>query len=934
MKFADLSNRVRRAGLIALLWGVFIIHTPLASLAGGRVTLTWNPSAGTNIIAEYEIHFGVASGTYSDSVSAGTNTTLTISNLVGGTMYFFAALAIDTYGLKSDFSSEASALIPLSGSNQPPTLDPVINLVFNENAGPQVVNLSGITSGATDEVQTLTVTASSSNTGLIPTPAVNYTSPDKTGTITLNPVAYANGQASITVTVNDGSTNNNMFSRVFTASVLPVNQPPTLDALANVTVSEGAGLQSVSLSGIGSGALNEADTLSVIASSSNPSLIPNPTVNYTSPNASGSISFTPVATANGSATITVTVNDDGVSNNIVSRTFTVTVAPVNQQPTLDRPADVTIDEDAPLQTIALSGITSGAANETQTLSITAVSDDTSIIPNPTIHYTSPNPTGSLTFRPVLLANGSANITVTVNDGGASNNLVARTFTVNVTPVNQAPTLDPLSDLALNESAGLQTVNLTGISAGAPNEYQTLVVTATSSDPSLIPTPKVTYTTPNHTGSIAFTPVALASGSATITVTVNDSAASNNVVSRSFTVTVNSVNQPPTLNALTSVTIDENAGPQTIALSGISAGATNENQTLTVIASSSNAGLIPAPTVAYISPSATGSITFAPVTNAYGSATITITVNDGGASFNTFSRTFTVTVTHVPSRPAVCTYALNLSPTAFSANAASGAFVIGTGSSCTWTIDAPEWVLLSATQGSGAYTGTLVVEPNTGAARLGTVTVNGNGTNVSCTITQEAPVPGAVALAMPLDNATLQSARPQFSWTLSEPVAAKYLVSIDRDGSRYLEQWVEGATNWTASADLPTGNYTWAVQACDAAGIGSWSTNSSFAVQATAPGNIVPLSPSGVVAVSGTQRLTWRADRAATSYEVYIERNGALFVNRWFTLTESVVDPTTGTFAVDVPGMGAGTYLWWVRGSSPAGTGPWSDRLKVFLYRAP
>ena len=66
-------------------------------------------------------------------------------------------------------------------------------------------------------------------------------------------------------------------------------------------------------------------------------MIPNPTVTYTSPNATGSLAFTPVTNASGSATLTVTVNDGGASNNIVTQTFTVTVSPVNNdmvKPTL------------------------------------------------------------------------------------------------------------------------------------------------------------------------------------------------------------------------------------------------------------------------------------------------------------------------------------------------------------------------------------------------------------------------------------------------------------------------------------------------------------------------------------------------------------------------------------------------------------------------
>src|SRR5262249_48979492 len=144
-----------------------------------------------------------------------------------------------------------------------------------------------------------------------------------------------------------------------------------LNALANVTITENAGLQTVNLAGISSGASNEVQTLAVAASSSNPSVVPNPTVNYTSPSSTGSLTFTPVPFAVGTATVTVTVNDGGLSNNIVSRSFTVTVNAVNQPPTLAPLANVTVNQGAGVQTVGLSGIGSGASNELQTLRVSA-----------------------------------------------------------------------------------------------------------------------------------------------------------------------------------------------------------------------------------------------------------------------------------------------------------------------------------------------------------------------------------------------------------------------------------------------------------------------------------------------------------------------------------------------------------------------------------
>ncbi|MBI5773091.1 MAG: hypothetical protein HZA89_05020, partial [Verrucomicrobia bacterium] len=311
----------------------------------------------------------------------------------------------------------AAATYRAAAANAAPTLDPIIDLTINEDAGLQTVNLSGIDIGAGDSGQILTVTASSSDTGLVPTPGVTYTSPDATGSINFTPVGNANGTVTITVVVqDDGGTGGggvDAVTNTFSVVVTAVNDAPTLAAIADPSaILEDAGLQTVNLSGIGSGAANETQTLTVTASSSNTGLIPTPTVSYTSANATGSISYTPVGNANGTATVTVIVSDDGGTSNggvdAVTNTFSVVVTAVNDAPTLAAIADPTaILEDAGLQTVNLSGIGSGAANETQTLTVTASSSNTGLIPTPTVSYTSANATGSISYTPVGNANGTA-----------------------------------------------------------------------------------------------------------------------------------------------------------------------------------------------------------------------------------------------------------------------------------------------------------------------------------------------------------------------------------------------------------------------------------------------------------------------------------------------------------------------------------------------
>jgi len=226
------------------------------------------------------------------------------------------------------------------------------------------------------------------------------------------------------------------------------NKTPTLDALTNVTHDEDAPQQTVNVEGISAGS-GETQPLNVTAASNNTALIPDPTVAYTSPQATGTLSFTAVADASSTAIITVTVEDGGLDGNLsttadnakFSRTFDVTVNAVNDLPTLDTISSLTINQGATEQTVNLSGIAAGGG-ESQPLKVTAVSDNTGLIPNPTATYTSPQSSGTLTFTPVATASGSATVTVTVEDGGldidlstaADNAKFDGTFGVTVNPV--------------------------------------------------------------------------------------------------------------------------------------------------------------------------------------------------------------------------------------------------------------------------------------------------------------------------------------------------------------------------------------------------------------------------------------------------------------------------------------------------------------------
>jgi hypothetical protein len=354
--------------------------------------------------------------------------------------------------------------VTVSEINQPPTLSPIANLTIQENAGPQTVSLAGITSGSAFETQTLTVTAVSSNPNVIAAPQVNYSSPGTTGTLTLTPRPDASGISLITVTVNDGGTSNNSFSRTFQVTVLETVQPPTLDPIPDVVIRNDAGPQVIALTGITSADTSAAQPITVTVGSSDPSLLPELRVDYASPSETGQLSLTPAAGRSGQVSVTVTVSVGQGQYSSTSRTFAVTVVPANQPPTLDQPADIVLDESSGVYTVQLTGVSPGAGESTQALTISAVSSNPGLVPDPVVSYGGGG-VATLTLRPVSHEFGDATVVVKVDDGQAVQNVVTRIFNVVVRDVNQTPTLDPIIDLTVGE-AGAHSILLSGISSGA------------------------------------------------------------------------------------------------------------------------------------------------------------------------------------------------------------------------------------------------------------------------------------------------------------------------------------------------------------------------------------------------------------------------------------------------------------------------------------
>src|SRR5215475_3301748 len=134
----------------------------------------------------------------------------------------------------------------------------------------------------------------------------------------------------------------------------------------------------------------------------------------------------------------------------------------------------------------------------QALTPSATSSNPDILPVNSIELT---PNGSVFTATLTLSPESAGTTILnffVSEGADTARLIPPFVRVtNAAPLpNLPPTLNPISDLTMSEDGGQQTVLLSGITSGSPNENQPLLLSVRSSNTSVVPTPVVNYSSPN------------------------------------------------------------------------------------------------------------------------------------------------------------------------------------------------------------------------------------------------------------------------------------------------------------------------------------------------------------------------------------------------------------------------------------------------------
>jgi len=130
------------------------------------------------------------------------------------------------------------------------------------------------------------------------------------------------------------------------------NVIPNFNSISNKTYFTNDGPHNISVTGINQGG-GTGQTLSLSGTSSNTSLLPHPSVSYSSPSSSGTLTLYPTADTTGSSTITVTVSD-GVSQRV--RTFSATFNKRNQTISFNPSSPVSYTSSIPLSASASSGL--------------------------------------------------------------------------------------------------------------------------------------------------------------------------------------------------------------------------------------------------------------------------------------------------------------------------------------------------------------------------------------------------------------------------------------------------------------------------------------------------------------------------------------------------------------------------------------------------
>ncbi len=460
-----------------------------------------------------------------------------------------------------------------------------------------------------DATNTITVSVSASRpivTAIISTPTNGQST--ITNSITLTAIGNANGTTTLTVLASDSGGQSQSTEIVVVVAI--VNDTPTITvSTPALTVLEDFGDSSTVATFAD---VDMGDALTVTVTESNTGVVTVTT------SASG-VSIATIANVNGSTTLNILVSDGTLSS---TAQVVVTVTPVNDPPALSvSTSALTLAEDFGAFLIA----TTRTDIDSTTLTLTVAESATGVV-------TVQTSTSGVSVSSIGQRSGRTTLTITLSDSQLS---TTTQVVIDVTPVNDTPTLS-VSTIALTLNEDFATTQLITVNrSDIENDTLTFSVTESMSD--------IVSVSTSSTG-VQVVRIANANGQTTLTITVSDS---NTSVSTQVLVTVNAVNDTPTLT-VSSNSISTVGGFSPITINTIASDVEDANISFTVI--DSDIGVVRITT-------STNAIVLNTISGASGQTTLTVMVVD--SSGTTVTEIITVNVSIMVSVAPVVTVSTNL-----------------------------------------------------------------------------------------------------------------------------------------------------------------------------------------------------------------------------------------------------------------------------------
>ncbi|MCL1043690.1 FG-GAP-like repeat-containing protein [Shewanella marisflavi] len=381
----------------------------------------------------------------------------------------------------------------------------------------------------------MTITRASSNTTLLPTANVILGGSGGSRTLTLKPAANQYGTSTVTVNVSDGTTTT---SRSFVLTVNSVNDAPVVSVIANQSTNEDV---NKAVSFTISDVETAATSLTISRSSSNTTLLPTANVILGGSGGSRTLTLKPAANQYGTSTVTVNVSDGTTTT---SRSFVLTVNSVNDAPVVSAIANQSTNEDV---NKAVSFTISDVETAATSLTITRASSNTTLLPTANVILGGSGGSRTLTLKPAANQYGTSTVAVNVSDGTVT---TSRSFVLTVNSVNDAPVVSVIANQSTNEDVN-KAVSFT--ISDVETAATSLTITRASSNTTLLPTANVILGGSGGSRTLTLKPAANKYGTSTVTVNVSDG---TTTTSRNFDLTVNSVDDAPTVSLTLSAIVKE------------------------------------------------------------------------------------------------------------------------------------------------------------------------------------------------------------------------------------------------------------------------------------------------------------------------------------------------------------------------------------------